>query len=210
MTEVQIHKNSSSGTQLDFNLDEIKSELEEIESETSSQWRKIEQLEKSVDAAKVSLSEIQSRMVAQAKLMESLMAFSRIFTRDIEVRLETIISLAQQKSLWTKAETETELDKQRGVEVKTSAIDAGDIVWLSFEADDGSKTTTQEEFPVRIGLKTIPFDKELIGKMPHSSFEFTKEFKDGADFPDLKGKKVKFKVQIKQVKREIKNEKSGV
>lgn len=161
-------------------------------------------MQKAFDTLRITLSEVQSKLQAQAKLQQSIMSFTRIFTRDIEVRLETMTKLALEKGLYTEEELETRLDTVRGVRVKDTEIQSGDIVWVFAETEDG-KFKVEEEFPVRVGTGTVPFDQELIGHKPHTEFTITKEVTEDT-FPELKGSTHTFKVRVGKVKEHIKKE----
>ena len=161
-------------------------------------------IQKAFDTLRITLSEIQSKLQAQAKLQQSIMTFTRIFTRDIEVRLETMTKLALEKKLYTEEELESRLDEVRGVRVKDTEIQSGDIVWVFAETDDG-KFKVEEEFPVRVGTGTVPFDQDLIGRKPHSEFEITKEVTEDT-FPELKGSTHTFKIKVGKVKEHINKE----
>ncbi|MFA5602525.1 MAG: trigger factor [Bacilli bacterium] len=112
----------------------------------------------------------------------------------------------------TKKEIKEEIEnikKQYAeIEIKESPIEIGDIAVIDFEgfkdgiSFEGGKG---ENYPLEIGSNAfIPgFEDQLIGLRANAKKEVEVTFPDEYHSEDLKGKKVTFKVEIKEVKRKV-------
>ena len=139
------------------------------------------------------INSIREKVEAQTRLIK---AFAN-YLQTLDEKLDSAIDLCIDKGMFTREEMETVWDKKRGLKIKDTAIEKGDIAWVTFETvmDNETKDITEKEIPVRVGANRIAFEEDLIGKMPHTRFSCTKIFKEN-------GKKILFKISIGKVKTE--------
>ncbi len=122
------------------------------------------------------------------------------------------LGVKKEEAKVTKKEIEEEIENIRRqyteLEIKESPIENGDIAVINFEGFkddipfDGGKG---ENYPLEIGSNTfIPgFEEQLIGLKKGDQKEIEVTFPENYFSEELKGQKVTFKVEVKEVKRKV-------
>lgn len=149
---------------------------------------------------------LRERMIAQHRLLRSTL----LSLRNLDARHEAMRKVLVEKGLMTVEEYNTVVDANLGLRLRGAdeLIQKGDVVWVSYvgEVDGEDEKIEQTNMPIRVGSNSIVFEEALVGHPPHvKGVPYEATYNVGS----MKGKKIKFTIDIHQVKQNMKGAGDG-
>lgn len=132
------------------------------------------------------------------------------YTREMNLQIEAVASLLEEKGVLKSEEFAERFDTLRGLRKKTELepIEKGDTVWVSYasEVPGSGEKVGEDSFPIRVGAGAVFWEESLLGKKLGESYSTTFTLPENYSYKDAAGKAMTFDIKILKVKTKINKE----
>ena len=174
----------------------------------SMKGTKAKELDQRISLIEEFLKTVDARAQQQHQLLQSIL----VLMKNYDARLMTLQKISFQHELSNEEDFSDRVDNLLGLRRKgpEEKIEAGDVVWVKYEALIGDKKEVEQSLPIRIGSGSVVFENALIGKgTEEKGVEFVATLKDGKGDVKFLIDVLKVKVKMPENTGEVKNEPTG-